>query len=172
MIWKLPNSSSVLVTAEGRITLCVVRANQPFRRSRLVCVRAPARTALLQTEQRQRRIRQMQPWVYFMEVTVARNIPAVLDHRLCELRPQTTRGLWGMVLSLLFLSPGFVTRSAPKPALLSQVGDVITQQRMLCVVTRAAHVSLYSGQMCELSPPTAQRVPPVQGGCSWVTGCM
>lgn len=69
-------------------------------------------------------------------------------------------------------STGFVTGSAPKPALLSQAGNVTTQQRTLYVVTRAAHVSLYSGQMCELSPPTTQRVPPGQGGCIWVSGCV
>lgn len=61
------------------------------------------------------------------------------------LQAEATNHVWTWFVGNGALPPfstGFMTSSAPKPTLLSQVGDVTTQQRMLYFVTRAAHVSL------------------------------
>lgn len=101
MTWKLPNPVRVLVTPQGRITLSAVQANKPLRRRRSVYMAATARTAasagrlraeaetLLLLSYQEEKSGQCQPWVCSMEMTAAGNLPAVLDHKPCRVRPQT-----------------------------------------------------------------------------------
>ena len=63
-------------------------------------LRADPETLLLLSYQEEKPS-QCQPWVYSMEMTAAGNLPAVLDHKPCGVKPQTPLGLWIMVLSLL-----------------------------------------------------------------------
>lgn len=169
LIWKLPNSSSVLVTA-GHITLSVVVSKPAFQEEEEIDLCESHSQDCASANRAEAEENQANA-----TLGVFNGGDSSKEHS-SHAGPQTlqaeaTNHVWTLGNGALPpFSTGFLTRSAPKPDLLSRVGDVTTHQRTLYFVTRAAHVSLYSGQMGELSPPTTQRVPPVQGGCICVIG--